>query len=133
MSSNKFPQDEQRIDEKRKPTIRVVCYLNFLWTLKRVYLNIWPHTGWYTYGIHFEGQGEVQDFFFDCTYFDMYKLWKNSFSTIIFLEWMLRLCHLLHLFTRYTIYHFFIENRSVKRANSHFTICLLLTRTHIIF
>ena len=40
MSSNKFPQDEQPIDEKGKPTIRVVCYLNFLRALKRIYLNI---------------------------------------------------------------------------------------------
>ena len=28
---------------------------------------------------------------------------------------------------------FCIENRRVKRANSHFTICSLLTLTHIIF
>ena len=64
--------------------------------------------------------------FFYCTYFDMCKLWKITFSVIIFLVWM---------FVRkeFAIYYiflldihcttFYIENRSVKRANSHFTIC----------
>ena len=41
--------------------------------------------------------------------------------------------HLLHLFIRYIMYPLCIENRSVKRVNSYFTICSLLTPTHIIF
>ena len=64
--------------------------------------------------------------FFHCIYFDMYKLWKITFAVIIFLVWMF-------VKQEFAIYYIFlldihctifcIENRSVKRANNHFTIC----------
>ena len=44
-----------------------------------------------------------------------------------------KICHLLHLFIRYIMYPFCIENKSVKRVNSYFTIYSLLTPIHIIF
>ena len=45
--------------------------------------------------------------FFYCTHCDMYKFWKVTFPVITSLMWIfVRICHLLHLFIRYTIYDF---------------------------
>ena len=45
----------------------------------------------------------------------------------------MRIRHLLQILLDIQCPTFYIENRSVKRANSHYTICSLLTPTHIIF
>ena len=49
-----------------------------------------------------------------------------NFSCVNICE--IRICHLLHLFIRYTT--LCIENSSDERANSHFTIWTILTFTH---
>ena len=74
--------------------------------------------------------------FFDCTYFDMGKFWKITFSAITFLVWIFlrqdsAISYIFLLDIQCTTCC--IENTSVKRANSHFTIFSLLTLTHIIF
>ena len=125
------------------------CIFFNIWTvsfrksLNHIFLKIllpsyrWHHT---SQSLGFFSSSKLiilcMDMFFYGTYFDMYRLWKIMFSDIIFLVWM---------FVRQdsAIYYIFLldiqcttfcsETRSVKKANSCFTICSFLTHTYVVF